>query len=157
MTPTRSNPAPIRAVTGHVGINVTDLARSIDFYQAVFAVEVIASGKDSGRPWAFLGREGALILTLWQQSEGRFRPHAPGLHHLSFEVPTLAEVESSVRLLNSLEIPMLYESILPHAEGSSSGGVFFADPDGTRLEIFTNDGVQHLSALEHGEPSCGFF
>lgn len=44
--------------TGHVGVNVTDLERSLAFYQAVFGFDVMAEGKEAGRRWAFLGREG---------------------------------------------------------------------------------------------------
>jgi catechol 2,3-dioxygenase-like lactoylglutathione lyase family enzyme len=51
----------------------------------------------------------------------------------------------------------LYEGAVPHGEGASSGGIFFEDPDGTRLEIFTSDGLQHAHAPTTGAPSCGFF
>ncbi|MEU0747351.1 VOC family protein, partial [Streptomyces albogriseolus] len=54
--------------TGHVGVNVTDLERSLAFYRAVFGFDVMAEGKEDGRRWAFLGREGRLLVTLWQQS-----------------------------------------------------------------------------------------
>ena len=51
----------------------------------------------------------------------------------------------------------LYDGAVPHGEGASSGGIFFEDPDGTRLEIFTSDGLQHAHAPMSGAPSCGFF
>jgi hypothetical protein len=47
--------------------------------------------------------------------------------------------------------------IVPHAEGRSSGGLFFEDPDGIRLEIFTATGVGDHVAPHGAAPTCGFF
>jgi hypothetical protein len=85
------------ATTGHVGLNVTDLSRSIRFYRDVFGFEA------------------------------------------------------------DLGVPLIYDEILPHMPGMSSGSISFADPDGTRVEVCTASGLDALPALEHGEPSCGFF
>jgi catechol 2,3-dioxygenase-like lactoylglutathione lyase family enzyme len=146
-----------KASTGHVGLNVTDLARSIDFYRAVFGFDLLAENEEGGRRFAFLGRDGLLVLTLWQQAEGRFDTGRPGLHHLAFDVPTLADVEAAVARLAQLDVPLIYDSIVPHGPGFDSGGIFFADPDGIRIEICTLAGVGGLAPLEHGAPSCGFF
>ena len=145
------------ASTGHVGINVSELARSIEFYRAVFGFDLLAQNEQAGQRFAFLGRDGRLVLTLWEQAAGRFDAGRPGLHHLAFDVPTLADVEASVARLSELGIPMIYDTILPHGPGFDSGGIFFADPDGTRIEVCTLAGVGDLTPLEHGAPSCGFF
>jgi catechol 2,3-dioxygenase-like lactoylglutathione lyase family enzyme len=145
------------ATTGHVGLNVTDLSRSIRFYRDVFGFEVLAESEKPGRRYAFLGRDGNLVLTLWQQSAGAFDAARPGLHHLAFDVPTAGDVEAAAARLADLGIPLIYDEILPHMPGTSSGGIFFADPDGTRVEVCTASGLEALPALEHGEPSCGFF
>jgi lactoylglutathione lyase len=34
-----------------------------------------------------------------------------------------------------------YDGVVPHGEGTHSGGIFFEDPDGTRLEIYAKDGA----------------
>lgn len=71
--------ANIKALqTGHVGLNVTDLDRSVAFYKAVFEFEVVAEGKEDDRRFAFLGRDGKLLVTLWQQSEETSPPAVPG-------------------------------------------------------------------------------
>ncbi|MFD0855110.1 VOC family protein, partial [Actinomadura adrarensis] len=85
--------------TGHVGLNVTDLDRSVSFYQRVFGFEVQAEGKEDGRRWAFLGRDGALQVTLWQQSGAPFSTSTAGLHHLSFQVESIDEVRAAERVL----------------------------------------------------------
>jgi lactoylglutathione lyase len=156
--PTEAASGPLTiATTGHVGLNVTDLSRSIRFYQDVFGFEVLAESEKPERRYAFLGRDGNLVLTLWQQSTGAFDAARPGLHHLAFDVPAPRDVEAASARLADLGVPLIYDEILPHMPGMSSGGIFFADPDGTRVEVCTASGLDALPALEHGEPSCGFF
>ncbi|MER8183344.1 VOC family protein [Kitasatospora sp. NPDC094015] len=145
--------------TGHIGLNVTDLDRSTAFYRRLLGLEVTAEGTDPGRRYAMLGRDGRLVLTLWQQSTGSFDGGAPGLHHLSFQVDSVAEVRAAERTLRELGADFAHQGVVPHAEGASSGGVFFADPDGIRLEVFTLSGVDDTgAAAPSGEaPTCGFF
>lgn len=145
--------------TGHIGLNVTDLDRSVAFYRRLFSLEVAREGGDDGRRFAFLARDGRLVLTLWQQSEGSFPTGSPGLHHLSFEVDTLEEVRDAERTLHELGAAFQYDGVVPHGEGSASGGVFFTDPDGIRLEIYTAAGVAETGAQAPvaAAPTCGFF
>ncbi|WP_405155060.1 VOC family protein [Paenibacillus sp. FSL K6-0108] len=144
---------------GHVGINVTSLERSIAFYTDVFGLVVKTASLEGPRKYAFLGKEtGGDLITLWEQSEGRFSTNTPGLHHLAFEVDSIEEVQRFEGRLKEARTPFLYDNIVMHEEGSKSGGIFFEDPDGVRLEIFTANGAQnHGSVAEHGGPSCGFF
>ena len=112
---------------------------------------------EPGRTFAFLGDDVRLVLTLWQQSEGTFQAHVPGLHHLSFEVKSIVEVQEAEQRLRRIGARLLYEGIVPHAEGASSGGIFFEDPDGVRLEIYSPTGAGDRSAPTTDAPSCGFF
>jgi lactoylglutathione lyase len=153
---------PTALKTGHVGLNVTDLARSTAFYQRVLGLELMVDGRDGDREWAFLGRDGTLLLTLWRQSEGRFATALPGLHHLSFQVDTPEEVLAVQRNLRDLsadfQVGFQYDGVVAHREGGDSGGVFFTDPDGIRLEVYTPSGLAGNDAAPVGEaPACGFF
>src|SRR4051795_6931022 len=76
---------------GHIGLSVTDLDRSLAFYQDVLNLDVLQRSEAPGR-FAFLGAGGRLFLTLWQQSGAGYEPRHAGLHHLAFQVPTLEEV-----------------------------------------------------------------
>ncbi|MFJ8842479.1 VOC family protein [Streptomyces cyaneofuscatus] len=143
--------------TGHIGLNVTDLDRSIAFYREVFDFEVLGEGKDGDRRWAFLGRDSRLVVTLWQQSEGTFAPALPGLHHLSFQVDTVEEVRATEEVLRSLGATFAYDGVVPHGETGTSGGIFFSDPDGIRLEIYAPTGAVPSDAPTSGAPTCGFF
>ncbi|MGW0933852.1 VOC family protein [Streptomyces sp. NPDC002666] len=143
--------------TGHIGLNVTDLDRSLAFYREVFAFEVLAEGKEDGRRWAFLGRGPRLLVTLWQQSEGAFAANLPGLHHLSFQVDTIEEVRATEEVLRTLGAEFTYQGVVPHGESGTSGGIFFTDPDGIRLEIYAPTGADPSDAPTAGAPTCGFF
>lgn len=140
---------------GHVGINVTHLDRSRAFYESVFSLTTLRLS-DTPRRFAFLGNANHLVLTLWEQSDAPFDPRAAGLHHLSFEVPTLDDVRAAEERLRARGATFAYDGIVPHAEGAASGGIFFEDPDGTRLEIYARDGVSG-TAPHADAPTCGFF
>ncbi|WP_019869527.1 VOC family protein [Salinispora oceanensis] len=148
---------PIALKTGHIGLNVTDLARSIDFYRAALGLDLQATGAKGAQRWAFLGRDGHLLVTLWQQSDGRFPTDRPGLHHLSFQVETIAEVQTIQATLRALGVEFAYEGVVPHGEGVTSGGVFFTDPDGIRLEVYAPTGADAVAVPVNGAPTCGFF
>ncbi len=143
--------------TGHIGLNVTDLDRSVAFYRDVFGFEVHAESRVGGREFAFLGRDGRLILTLWQQSSGGFAPALPGLHHLSFQVESIDEVRAAEATLRGLAAEFQYDGVVPHGEGAASGGIFFADPNGIRLEIYASSGAEAAAAPSGVAPTCGFF
>ena len=143
--------------TGHIGLNVTDLARSTAFYRTVFTFDVLGERTDGDQRFTFLGRDGTLVLTLWEQSAGTFPGDRPGLHHLSFEVSDIDAVRRAEAELRELGVALAYDGIVPHGEGASSGGVFFADPDGVRLEIYAPTGADVAPAPTAGAPTCGFF
>ena len=143
--------------TGHVGLNVNDLERSKEFYRDVFGFEVRGESKDADRKYAMLAQDGRLVLTLWQQSASQFSRETAGLHHLSFQAKSVREVREIEVKLRERGAKFIYDGIVLHSEGASSGGIFFEDPDGIRLEIFTTEGLEAYSAPEKGASACGFF
>ncbi|MET9435616.1 VOC family protein [Streptomyces sp. NPDC006551] len=143
--------------TGHIGLNVTDLDRSIGFYAGVLGFEVLREGKEEGRRYAFLGQDGQLVLTLWQQAEGSYDQGRAGLHHLAFEAESIERVTAAEAELKARGASFAYEGVVAHAEGAASGGIFFHDPDGTRLEIYARKGAEGAAAPNEAAPTCGFF
>ncbi|HYC31921.1 MAG TPA: VOC family protein [Gemmatimonadales bacterium] len=146
-----------RYTTGHVGLNVRDLPRSTRFYRDVFGFELMGESSEPGRRYAFLGQDGGIVLTLWAQSDGRAVTDRPGLHHLAFKADSIAEVEAAERRARDAGATIHHGGIVPHAEGRDSGGLFFEDPDGIRLEIFTPSGLAGHAAPHGAAPTCGFF
>ncbi|MEU4088131.1 VOC family protein [Streptomyces aureus] len=150
--------------TGHVGLNVTDLDRSLAFYRDVLGFGVLGEGKEEGeegeRRYAFLGPlsgDGRPVLTLWQQAGGGFDAARAGLHHLAFEAGSLEQVREYESALREYGVTFAHDGVVAHREGAVSGGVFFHDPDGTRLEIFTASGAEEAPAPNGSAPACGFF
>ena len=151
-------PASVPVIApGHVGLSVTDLDRSLAFYQDVLALELIQAADHDGQRFAFLGAGGRLFLTLWEQGRGAFEPRHSGLHHLALQLPTLDAVRAVEAKLRARGITPRYEGVVPHEAGADSAALFFTDPDGIRLEVYSPTGAAGLAAPVAGAPSCGFF
>jgi lactoylglutathione lyase len=142
---------------GHIGINVSDLAKSKDFYSEVFGLEVLGSQDDGPHRFAFLGKGPNIAVTLWQQSSRKYDAKAAGLHHLSFQADSLDAVRAAETRLKKRGVKFIYDRVVPHLEGAPSGGIFFEDPDGLRLEIFAPTGAEKMPAASGQLPACGFF
>ncbi|MFL5995043.1 MAG: VOC family protein [Streptomyces sp.] len=143
--------------TGHIGLNVTDLDRSLAFYRDVLGFTPLAEGKEEGRRYAFLGDGENLVLTLWQQAEQPYASQHAGLHHLALEADTIEKVREYEEALRAYGVDFAYEGVVAHREGAGSGGIFFHDPDGTRLEISVPSGAEEAPAPSGAAPTCGFF
>jgi lactoylglutathione lyase len=143
--------------TGHIGLNVSNVEKSAQFYRAVFGFSVVRESYEEGRRFVHLGDGQRLVLTLWEQSEGRFEKYRPGLHHLSFQASNIDEVRRFEERLRALNVHFLYDGVVAHREGADSGGIFFEDPDGIRLEISSTTGASGLAAPNGESSACGFF
>ncbi|EFE69490.1 MULTISPECIES: VOC family protein [Streptomyces] len=142
---------------GHTGLNVTDLDRSLAFYRDVLGLPLIGEGKEDGRRYAFLGDGERLLLTLWQQAERPYDGERAGLHHLAFEADSIERVREYEEALRAHGTAFAHEGVVAHGEGAASGGIFFHDPDGTRLEISAPSGAEGAPAPHGTAPTCGFF
>jgi lactoylglutathione lyase len=147
----------LTTTTGHVGIGVTNIPRSKAFYQAIFGYDVMMEGSETDKHFVFLGAEGKLVLTLWQQAKSAFDGTTSGLHHLSFQVNSIDEVREAERRVRDAGSKLYHDGIVSHGEGMSSGGIFFEDPDGTRLEVYAPLGAGNHGAPSGTAPTCGFF
>ncbi|MFF3161631.1 VOC family protein [Streptomyces sp. NPDC003273] len=145
--------------TGHTGLNVTDLDRSLAFYRDVLGFALLAEGKEDDRRYAFLGEAGGdgPVLTLWQQARGTYDGARAGLHHLAFTAGSVDRVREYEAALRAAGVEFAHEGVVAHREGSASGGIFFHDPDGTRLEISVPHGAEGAPAPHASAPTCGFF
>lgn len=146
-----------RMVTGHIGLNVSELGRSVEFYRRAFGFDQLVLSTDGAQRFAFLGFGTAPVLTLWEQSHGEFSAATPGLHHLSFQVDSVQQVQEVESVLKELSTAFVHDGVVAHREGASSGGIFFTDPDGIRLEVFATTGVEQHAAPSGDAPTCGFF
>lgn len=141
---------------GHVGLNVSDLDRSVGFYTAGLGLDIVGRSDEPGRRYAFLGDGTTLVLTLWEQATSGVDTASAGLHHLSFQAPDIDTVHAVEQRLRDVGATFVHDGVVPHGEGESSGGIFFLDPDGIRLEVYAPSGADGAAAPSDG-PTCGFF
>ena len=69
-------------------------------------------------------------------------------------IEQVREVEERLKALGAV---IHHGGIVPHREGGDSGGLFFEDPDGIRLEIYAPTGAGDRPAPHSDGPTCGFF
>jgi catechol 2,3-dioxygenase-like lactoylglutathione lyase family enzyme len=69
----------------------------------------------------------------------------------------VAEVRAAEERLRALGATIHHGGRVAHREGADSGGLFFEDPDGIRLEIYTGSGMGQHQAPSGSAPTCGFF
>ena len=118
----------------HVDITVSDFRRAKEFYGQVMP---LMGFERLPKEFGAVAWRGASILALQPaKPEEKDRVHsryAPGLHHLAFRAPSRAAVDDLHTQLVGLAVTILD----PPADYPYSAGyyaVFFADPDGMKLE-----------------------
>lgn len=127
----------------HVAVTVTDLARSIDWYQRLLGSEPVLDEDTGEGTGAFhhtvfvIGNGNLLGLhTLSGTPDGdRFDEHRVGLDHVSFGCADRAELERWQARLDELGIA--HGGIVAAHYGS---GLSFRDPDNIALEFFAPPG-----------------
>ncbi len=123
----------------HIDLTITDPERSVPFYDAVLKYLGFEGGPFEGE-----GREvggwrnpatGFNIAIHLAKPESADTPHdryAPGLHHLAFDADSRDDVDGLHRLLCEMNATILDPPGVCYDGGYYA--VFFADPDGLKLE-----------------------
>lgn len=142
---------------GHIGINVRNIEISKKFYTDIFDFDTLVESEEKNKKYLFLGNNGVLLVTLWEQSNKEFSSSTAGLHHLAFKLKDMNELKSFEEKIEKLNVKKIYENIVTHAEGAQSGGLFFLDPDNVRLEVYVEEGIHECKPATDDAPSCGFF
>lgn len=109
----------------HIGITVSDLEKSVEFYRDLFDFEVIE--KMSNAKQAFI-KVGEIIIGLFE--EDGYKNQKNTKNHISLYVDEV-DFDDAVDELNANEIPIIFgpENI---RNGKS---VIFLDPDGNQIEL----------------------
>jgi catechol 2,3-dioxygenase-like lactoylglutathione lyase family enzyme len=132
----------VRGSLSHLDLTVSDLTSSVAFYDRVL-LRLGYSRRDdvgAGAPcWAIADpRGGTFAIALKPAAPAsrttRHDRYAPGLHHLAFHADSRDDVDDFHRFL----VDIGAEVLDPPAEYAYTPGyyaVFFADPDGIKLEV----------------------
>ena len=143
----------------HIGICVSDLARSVEFYRDLLGFRELSrlevSGKEAAQLLAledveleavYLERDGTRIELLHFSRPGESagetpRPmNRPGLTHLSLRTEDL---DATLRRLEASGIAALPGTHIERPEFETAA-VFVSDPDGTRIELVQSPGDLEL-------------
>ena len=114
----------------HLALNVSDVARSVDFYRAVFGVEPVKSKPGYAK---FDISEPALNLTLNQ--DNALTAHG-ALNHLGVEVPSTTEVLAARERLQKAGL-VTFDEMNVDCCFALQDKTWITDPDGNRWEVFT--------------------
>ena len=132
----------MRGTIHHVDLTITDIAASQPFYESILTfMGHVRSHEDArGVDWDRMGKDGAFCSIGIKKAEddGRYRRHdrhSPGLHHLAWSAESRADVDQVYALLLSIGAAVLDAPAEYPQYGRDYYAVFFADPDGLKLEF----------------------
>ncbi|MBB5233941.1 VOC family protein [Deinococcus budaensis] len=112
---------------GPVDLTVSDLRRSLDFYQQVLGLEVLAQADGS----ATLGVGTLPLLRLGERPGARPAPaSSPGLYHFAVLLPTRADLARWVRHVAGLGLRV------GQGDHLVSEAFYLQDPDGHGIEVY---------------------
>lgn len=122
----------------HVALTVTDLDRSVPWYEALFGSKPVLD-EDTGPFRHVVWMVGGTLVGLHQFPDaakaGPFDERRVGLDHLAFACASRAELEEWERRLNDLGVGN--GGVVDAGYGS---GLSFRDPDNIALEFFAPPG-----------------
>ncbi|MEZ6011831.1 MAG: VOC family protein [Hyphomonas sp.] len=131
----------MRGLVNHVDLTVKDIAASRPFYEAVLGHMgyAVSSAHQRGVDFDLTTPEGVFcsIGIVRASEDGASRPHdryAPGLHHLAWTAADRADVDAMYQLLLDIGATILDSPADYPRYGPGYYAVFFADPDGLKLE-----------------------
>ena len=128
----------MRGAVNHIDLTVKDVAASAPFYDAVLTFLGYRRVENplSGAEWNLAGSSGAACSVGIKnaRNDQEHDRYAAGLHHLAFNADAPEDVDRLHRLLKKigadiLDPPAVYPEYAPDYYA-----VFFADPDGLKLE-----------------------
>jgi len=134
---------------GHVHLKVADLDRAIDFYTRVMGFDLV---QKYGAAAAFLSAGGYhhhIGLNTWESRGGSPAPRGyTGLYHAAFLYPTRAALARALHQVISEGVTL---------DGAADHGVsealYFRDPDGNGIEIYTDRAPEDWPRDENGQLS----
>lgn len=112
---------------GYVHLTVSNLDRSLGFYQRVLGFKV----HETQEGIAHLGVGGDDVLRLTEIPGARPEPATTGLYHFAVLVPSRLELARSLRRLADSRWPL--QGVADHLV---SEALYLADPDGNGIEIY---------------------
>ena len=122
---------------GHVVRKVRDARKSKEFYTRALGLKGAYEQTDWGAVFLSCGDQHH-DLALFQLATGETPDDKqPGLHHMAWQLGSFEELQAAHRELGELGIKV--DATIAH---NVTRSIYFADPDGNRVELFC-DMVEH--------------
>ncbi|WP_077324186.1 VOC family protein [Virgibacillus siamensis] len=113
---------------GEVNINVTDLERSIEFYQSVIGFDVLEKTENKA---VLTADHNTALLTLEQPDDAmRKEIRTTGLYHFAILLPSRADLSAFLRHIARAGIQ------IGAADHYVSEALYLSDPDGNGIEVY---------------------
>jgi glyoxylase I family protein len=120
----------------HIGLTVSDMARSAGFYEALLTHLGFSRADDTPEHILWAGPGGALEIAPVRPAlaDRKHDRYAVGMHHLAFHAPSRADVDAAFTKLQAMgaeitDAPAEYDYLPGYY------AVYFLDPDGIKLEV----------------------
>lgn len=130
----------------HVALTVTDVDRSVPWYERVLGFSTIGREDhgESGARKVFLRGPGfGITLTLVQHPAAggvQFDEHRPGLDHLTFSVPSLDSLRAWTERL--AEHGVTFSPIAEEPTAPGTAVIALRDPDGIQLVLWVDKAAE---------------
>lgn len=112
---------------GYTHLTVSDLTRSLDFYQQSLGFKIHRREGDT----AYLGAGRADLLRLTERSGAQPTSHTTGLYHFAILTPSRPELAQVLRRIAETRTP-----VQGFADHLVSEAIYLPDPDGNGIEIY---------------------
>ena len=135
-TTTSSTPEPLTIGVSHVGISVSDLKASLQFFEALGYKKV---GGSESYPSIFV-TDGSSLITLWQTDQDFTafnRRKNVGLHHLAIKVPSLDALDRAYQAASQVPgVRVNGEGAFgPESLSATMTHAILYEPSGNRIEL----------------------
>jgi catechol 2,3-dioxygenase len=127
---------------GTVSLNVTDIERSIDFYQSTLGFKL----KEHLGQKALLSSGDGPLLALTGIPGAHYHPRATGLYHFAILTPSRLALARSLEQLARREYPL--GGVADHGV---SEALYLSDPDGNGIEIYRDRPRSEWPRSENGK------
>jgi lactoylglutathione lyase len=119
----------------HVGLSVTDLAASKDFFVEILEFQIL---KYQEGQHAFV-TDGTTMITLWQTADQEANVKTAGLHHLAFQVESVAVLRKIEERIKQKNIRLQFDGIGVRGQEGGFIALFCYEPSGIRIELATSE------------------
>jgi catechol-2,3-dioxygenase len=132
---------------GHVVLKVRDVQKSTEFYTRALGLKVAYDQKEGGAVFLSVGEQHHDLALFQLATDEPPAAAQPGLHHMAWQLGSFEELQAAHRELGELGIPV--EAAIAH---NVTRSIYFADPDGHRVELYCDMVERGFEAMQRLGP-----